>query len=284
MKKILRILTLLALATMLVVAGLKIRAWRTEHLAALPPPAPAPWALHAAKVGRGALSRGFPALAELTASREVNIRAQVAGTVLSMGPREGVAVAADEELAHIDVRELEQQGAGLAAQIAAARAEVSRAHDELKRQERLQERKLTTEQQVETTRTAWISAREQVTRLEREEDALAVRIGYGAVTAPAAGIIAERLAEPGDAVQPGAPLYRLSVAGAARLRVTLPQAVLAGVQPGTPVELTHGGETQHLALDRVFPALDARAMGSAEADLDALPFAGCRAARGCRRG
>ena len=272
MKKTLQLLALLALAALLIATGLKIRAWRAERLAALPPPAPAPWALRVSQVERGTLARGFPALAELIASREVNIRTQVAGIVLSMGPREGVAVAAGDELARIDVREQEQQRAGLSAQVAAARAEVERARDELQRQERLQERQLTTAQQLEATRTAWVAAREQVTRLEREEDALAVRIGYGAVTAPAAGIIAERLAEPGDAVQPGAPLFRLSANGAARLRVTLPQAVLEGVRSGTQVELTHGSETLSIPLNRVFPALDARAMGSAEADLDALPF------------
>lgn len=62
MKKTLRILALLALAAALVAGGLKIRARRAERLAALPPPLPAPWALHVAEIRRGALSRGFPAL------------------------------------------------------------------------------------------------------------------------------------------------------------------------------------------------------------------------------
>ncbi len=67
-----------------------------------------------------------------------------------------------------------------------------------------------------------------------------MRIGYGEVKAPVQAVVAARLAEPGDAVQPGTPLYRLNVDSAARLRVTLPQEVLSQVQPGTPVILHHG--------------------------------------------
>jgi len=111
-----------------------------------------------------------------------------------------------------------------------------------------------------------------VNSLRRQISALEVRIGYGEVKAPVNAVVAARLAEPGDAVQPGTPLYRLNVDSSARLRVTLPQEVLSQVQPGTPVILRHGDQRQTITLNRIFPALDARALGSAEADLESLPF------------
>jgi len=104
-----------------VAAGLKIRQKRAHELASMPPPEPAPWALHVASVEKGDLIRGFPTLAELNASQEITLRAQIAGTVLEMGPREGVEVKPGQRLVRIDVRELMENRASLEAQLAAAR-------------------------------------------------------------------------------------------------------------------------------------------------------------------
>ncbi|HHH12668.1 MAG TPA: efflux RND transporter periplasmic adaptor subunit [Thiolapillus brandeum] len=266
--------TLLVLLVLLaaVVAGVKIRQKRAVQLAGMPPPEAAPWALHVATVERGSLYRAFPTLAELTASQEITLRAQVAGTILEMGPREGVAVKPGQRLARIDVRELLEKRAGLEAQLAAARAEVERTRDEYHRQQELKKKRLTSDEALQARRTAWVAAKEKVNNLQRQISALQVRIGYGEVKAPVAAVIAARLAEPGDAVQPGTPLYRLSVDSAARMKVTLPQEILSRIHPGTEVVLRHGGRQQRVKLSRIFPALDARALGTAEADLERLPF------------
>ncbi len=268
------LLTLLVILVLLaaVAAGIKIRHKRAAQLAQMPPPEPAPWALHVAPVARGSLQRTFPTLAELSASQQITLRAQVAGTILEMGPREGVAVKPGQRLARIDVRELLEQKASLEAQLAAARAEVERARDEYRRHQKLKEKGLTSDEALQARRTAWVAAKEKVRSLQRQISALEVRIGYGEVQAPVAAVIAARLAEPGDAAQPGTPLYRLSVDSAARLKVTLPQEILSQIHPGTRVILRHGDKQLSVTLDRIFPALDARALGSAEADLEGLPF------------
>ncbi len=265
-------LLILLLILAAIAVGLKIRRERAHELAAMPPPEPAPWALHVASVEKGDLIRGFPTLAELNASQEITLRAQIAGTVLEMGPREGIEVEPGQRLARIDVRELLENRASLEAQLAAARAEVQRTLDDYRRQQELKKKGLTSDEALQSKRTAWVAAREKVNSLRRQISALEVRIGYGEVKAPVKAVVAARLAEPGDAVQPGTPLYRLNVDSAARLRVTLPQEVLSQVQPGTPVILHHGDRQQAIALNRIFPALDARALGSAEADLESLPF------------
>ena len=265
------LLVLLAIAA-LVAAAVKIRQRRADELAALPPPEPAPWALHVARIGRGALIRGFPTLAELNASQEITLRAQVAGTVLEMGPREGVRVAPGERLARIDVRELLENRASLEAQLKAARSAVRLALDEYRRQQALKKKGLTSDEALGAKRTAWVAAKEKVNSLLRQISALNVRIGYGEVKAPVKAVVAARLAEPGDAVQPGTPLYRLNADADARLKVTLPQEILPLVHPGSEVRLHYAGGDETITLDRLFPALDARALGAAEADLKRLPF------------
>lgn len=264
---------IVAVVLALVAAGTVIihqrRAHELERIAA---PEAFPWALHTATVTRRTVKRGFPALATLTTSGEITVMGQVSGTLLKMGPREGQTVARGALLAQIDVRELREKRAALVAQLQAARADAARAADEQKREEQLFKEGGSSATEVEARRTAAVAARQKVRGLEREIAALEVRIGYGEIRAPAAGTIAARLAEPGDVCQLGHPLYRLTVAKGARVRVRLPQQILTRVHPGTRLELNWGTHQTALELTRIYPALDAHALGAAEADTDTLPF------------
>jgi len=257
---------------LLVIGAISVRKERADKLANLAVADSAPWALHTTKVQQKDLYRSFTTLAELVASQQIDIRAQVPGTVLMMGPREGVSVNKNQVIAKIDVSSLIETRAGLEAMKKAAIADVSRTLDEYKRQLALKKEGLTSETLIEARRTAWIAATEKVNSLSRQIAALSIRIDYGEVKVPVPAVIALRSAEPGDAVQPGSLLYKLNVDAAARLKVTLPQEVLAQVHPSTPVILTYGQLSKTILLDRIFPALDRHALGTAEADLAKLPF------------
>jgi len=271
LKKSLRTVLILLVAVV-VVALVRVRMLRKQELASLPAPAVRAWAVHTAPVVAGVATRGFPALATLTASREITLTGQISGTVVEMGPREGVRVHKGEVLARVDTRELEATIAAKEAQLAAAKAAATRATAEHAREQRLMKEGGSDASKVEEWRTAKVAAEQQVASLEREITALRVRLGYARVTAPADGVIAARLAEPGDLCQPGHPLYRLTVSHGARLRVELPQSVLEQVHPGSRVVLTHGDVRMEVRITRVHPALDPRALGSAEADLGDAPF------------
>lgn len=272
LKKSLRIL--LILLVVVVVAALlgRVRMDRKRELAAVPPPALAAWAVHTAPIVVATATRGFPALATLTSSEEVTLTGQISGTLTEMGPREGVRVHKGELLARIDTRELEATIAAKEAQLAAAEAAATRATAEHDREVRLMKEGGSDASKVEEWHTAKMAAKQQVTALEREITALRVRLGYARVRAPADGVIAARLAEPGDLCQPDHPLYRLTVSHGARLRVDLPQSVLEQVHPGSRVVLTHGEAWMEVQITRVHPALDPRALGAAEADLADNPF------------
>jgi RND family efflux transporter MFP subunit len=231
-----------------------------------------PWALHTQSVSRGSLSNDFPVLASLSGSTEITISSQVSGVIESMGPREGVTVEKGEQLAKISVDELRQQRAGLDAQRESAIAEKKRTHDEYERQKQLKEKGLTTQELVDAKNAAAISAQKQVANIIHQISAMDVRLSYGTVFAPGRAIVAARLMEVGDIAQPGKPLYKLTVDSAARLKVSLPQQILEQVHTGTRVLLEHGSQHQEIILTRIFPALDMHAMGSAEADIDAMPF------------
>jgi RND family efflux transporter MFP subunit len=272
MKKHLTTISIIVIVIVMALGAVMLRKHRMVAVADLGSAGNTPWALHTAEVVRSKLSRGFPALASLSGSTDITISSQLSGMIEAMGPREGVVVEQDQVIARISVADLQHQRDGLATQREAAIADQKRTHDEYQRQLQLKEKGLTTVELVETKYTANIAAGKQVANLEKQLAAMDVRIGYGTVIAPRDAIIAERLMEVGDVAQPGKPMYRLTVDSAARLRVSLPQQILEQVKPGTSVVLEHGSQTMTIQLSRIFPALDAHALGAAEADLLAMPF------------
>lgn len=259
-------------AVAIIVVLLFVLVYRIREVRHVPAQEIAPWALDTAVVKASSVSRGFPVLATVMTKGEVTITAQIPGTVLKMGPREGVAVKKGDFLGRIDTRELEDKIAGLQAKLAAAKAEVARQQDELKREEKLFQEGGSSETALEARRTAAIAARNNARALEREISALKVRRGYGEVVAPADGVISARLREPGDVCMPGHPLYRMTVAKGARVRVRLPQSIVEQISPGSKLELYHGSDTLVVQISRVYPSVDALALGAAEADLQTPPF------------
>lgn len=256
----------------LVAAAIHLRQTRVEQINSIPVADPAPWALHMQPVVRSRLTRGFPVLATLSASREITISAQIAGAILDMGPREGVSVSRGEQLADIDVRELVEAHADLLAQLEAAKAEMERTRHEYQRHKKLLEKGAVSAEESEAKKTAAIAAKNRVLSLEREIAAKEVHIGYGTILSPSDGMISARLAEPGDTAQPGKALYRLTTDSGARVQVKVPQTILEQIHAGTPVNLLQGNEAMEVHVTRVFPSLDAQALGSAEADLEVNKF------------
>ncbi len=232
----------------------------------------APWALNSVCVTRGTVNSGFPVLATVSTKGEITLTAQIPGTILDMGPREGIAVKTGDVLARFDTRELAENIAGLQAKLEAAKAEFARQSDELKREEDLFQHGGSSETALETRRTATVAAQKNASSLERQIQSLIVREEYGVIKAPADGVIAARMREPGDVCMPGQPIYRMTVSAGARVRVDLPQSVLVRVDPGSPLELYHGNDTARVKLDRIYPSVDNLALGAAESDLSTTPF------------
>lgn len=245
---------------------------RIQEIHNIPPQTLLPWALETTPVIEGVVTSGFPVLATVTTKGEITITAQTSGTIFKMGPREGVAVKKGAFLASIDTREIREQKASLQAKLEAAKADAKRQEDELTREEKLFDEGGSSATSLEGHRTATVAAKQNVTALKRQIAALEVREQYGKVTAPEDGVIAARLREPGDVCMPGHPIYRMTVSKGARVRVQLPQTVIEQIEPGAELELHHGSDTMTVTLSRVYPSLDAHALGAAEADLEVTPF------------
>ncbi len=271
-KKTFTTLLLILLAAALVAGAVLLRKHRMAQLAQASPPAATPWALTVAPVRRGALSQGFDALGVVSSGASTRILPQISGTILKMGPREGVKVKQGDLLAEIDTRELRARLEALQAKRAAARAEARRARNEARRERKLLGEGGSSATAVEKWLTAARAAEAQVKSLTAEIAALRVKLGYGRITAPFDATIARRLAEPGDVALPGKPIYVLSAARGGRVTIPVPLQTLRHLRVGSPVILSLEDDTLRAAISRIDPTLDQHAMGRVEIDLPQRPF------------
>lgn len=93
--------------------------------------------------------------------------------------------------------------------------------------------------------------------------ALDIELAHGAVTAPAGGIVSERLVHAGELAVPGAPLFILVDLDQVTLTVYVPEADLGRVALGQPVEVTvdsyeqsFSGVVSHIATQAEFTPMN----------------------------
>lgn len=231
-----------------------------------------PWALNTTVVREASITEGYPVLATLITQGNVTLTAQIGGTLVSMGPREGVAVHNGNFLAQIDTRTIQDNLAGLKARLSAAQADMKRKNDEYVREQNLFTSGGSSQSSLDAYHTASIAATNEATSIENQIKALSVNEEYGRITAPVSGIISARFHEPGDVVMPGQPIYQITTTGGARIHVEFPQEILRQLKVGADLQLFHSDDTLNVKLDRIFPLLNGFDLGAAEADLSQIPF------------
>lgn len=108
-------------------------------------------------------------------------------------------------------------------------------------------------------------AQASLTSARAGSDAAGVTAGFAHIAAPFAGVVTEKLVEPGNMAAPGTPLLRVEQRGGHRLDVKLDASRVSGLRPGTEV---------HVAIDRTPPlTLTGRVAEVARAmDADARAF------------
>lgn len=252
MKKPLIALLLLIALVAGAVALVKLRQARNaaEPLPVIPPVAVTARTLTLAEV---VLTR--PAVAEVRARAEAVVASRLSGYVLEMPWVEGQPVKRGEALARLDATQAEadlargvaeltrsrQQEATLKAELASARAALVVEEQRFQRLQSLYRDKNVSLEQVQVEEAALSATRAKIASAEAAwnayQDALRAaesslraareNLRYAVLAAPFDGVIAARLAQPGDLATPGKPLYRLVSTGESRLLVDLPQNINA---------------------------------------------------------
>lgn len=201
----------------------------------------------------------------VVSARTAEVAARTMGTLEAILVREGQSVRAGELLARLDDRELAARGAAAKAAetgALAARAEAAQGFAAAKAQADvvdktyarfvyLRDQKSISPQEfdeIESRRRAAQANLAAAAERQKQADAGVERAGaegraadtaasYARITAPFAGIVARRIAEPGSMAAPGAPLFVIEDSSRYQLRVQLESSAAAVARAGTAVRV-----------------------------------------------
>jgi multidrug efflux pump subunit AcrA (membrane-fusion protein) len=230
-----------------------------------PPVTAAPLAVRTTTVSQVRAQAWFDAGGVVAADESATIASRIVAPVRAVHVRAGDAVRAGDVLVTLDARDLSAQAreAGAASEsaehaLAQARSEeVSAAADQRlalawrTRMATLHERGSATAQEFDEAeaRLASANARQtgaqaaveqaiaRVASLRAGAEAAAITQSFTTIRAPFAGIVTERLTDPGNLASPGVPLLRLDAAGPRRVEVSVDESRAAQVHPGDPVQV-----------------------------------------------
>jgi len=209
----------------------------------------------------------------LRARESATISAQVVGRIERVLVREGDSVRAGQTLVVLDDATLrssvdQAQAAYRAAQSqqAAAQTQAALAASTLARYKQLQAEKSVSPQEMDEVSRRAEAASAGVEALHAQSDAVKAQesgaramLGYTRLSAPFAGMVTVRMADPGTMAAPGVPLLQIESAGALQLQATVDESAIGSIHKGMklPVKL-NGASNAEIGgtIAEIVPAAD----------------------------
>lgn len=188
----------------------------------------------------------------LHAKQTAVISAQVVGRIQEVLVHEGDAVRAGQTLAILDDATLrasvdQAQAAVKAAenQQAAAQTNADLAASTLARYKQLQAQKSVSPQELDEVSRRAEASSEQADALragtiaaKAQESGARAMLAYSRITAPFAGVVTSRMADPGTLASPGVPLLQIDSAGPLQLHTTVDESAIAAVHKGMKIGIS----------------------------------------------
>ncbi len=115
------------------------------------------------------------------------------------------------------------------------------------------------------------SAKQNLNALASFAAAGQTRLNYAVIRAPYDAYITARLAEPGDLMMPGQPIYRILKPGSVKVIVNVPQESMPLVHTGSLATLSLHQGILNARISRIYPAMTQNALGTVEIDLPKAP-------------
>jgi RND family efflux transporter MFP subunit len=234
-----------------------------------------------APVRRERVVRTRHVLGRVLGADETRIAPRVMAQILDVKVREGDRVERGRLLVSLDSRELQDGLAQAEAGLQSARETLSAARigadvqaDVTARDKRLFEAKAIAQEQWDRSRAAQAAAdarleaaKAQVEVAAKQLEQARTRLSYTELRAPFNGVVAERLADPGDLAAPGRPLLRLVRQSGVRVRAEVPPEDFPLLHAGQSIDLSLAGEVHEARISRVFPAMGESHLAAFEADI-----------------
>lgn len=192
------------------------------------------------------IAASYAGTANLEVPADAQVVAKTSGVLLRVLVEEGDRVRAGQVLAQLDPER---------PRLEAARAEATmrRAKNNFERSRELFERQLVSAEandqlrfEYEAAKAAW-----ELARLE---------LSHTAITAPIGGVVAERMAKPGNLININTPLYRIVDNSRLEAVLNVPEREMATMKPGLPIRMVVDalrGQVFEGVVGRISPVVDA---------------------------
>lgn len=172
--------------------------------------------------------------------QQMLLNARVAGDVIDVPVREGESVAAGEVVLRQNNLEATSRLAQAEASVQSSRAELETAREQMKKFRVLSQQNFFSRNDLEKAETQVAVYTSQLKANEAAVLMAKKALNDAVLRAPFAGVVAERLVEPGQLVMPNTPLLRL---------VDLRQLELAIQLPSSEIARVHEGQTLTFSVD-----------------------------------
>lgn len=206
------------------------------------------------------VGRTYAADGVIEAVRAATLAAQVAGRVVELRVNAGDAVTKGQVLARIDEREAAQGVAAGRAQTARAEADLGNARASLERTQKLVAQNFISKAALDKAQADYDAARAQLAAARASTSQAVTVQGHTLITAPYAGVVAERLTELGEMAQPGKPLFSMYDPKDLRAVAYVPQAKIAEIRGGATASVEIPALAQRVPAARIviLPSADPR--------------------------
>lgn len=162
---------------------------------------------------------------------------RVAGKIIQRKVEVGDTVRRGQVIASLDAADAGLSAVAAQSEVAVAEAEAALAEAELERQKQLYTKKFIALSALDVHETRNKSAQARLQQARSQATVAGNLTGYTHLVADRDGVITEIRAEPGQVVETGEPVVRISVQGALEAAVAVPESRMKGVRVGTPAEI-----------------------------------------------
>ncbi len=209
-----------------------------------PPPPAGPITVRTVVAGAAETSSSRSYSGDVHARYELPIGFRIGGKLLERKADLGAHVVAGQILARLDPADVAFQADQAHAQLVFADADAKRYRD-------LQTKNFVSPAALDAKETALKSAQAQAGLATNQR-------AYAALTADRGGVVAAVLAEPGQVLSSGQPVYRLALDGEREVQISLPEQERAAVRIGDPASVTlwAGDRAYHGRVRELAPAAD----------------------------
>ena len=210
-------------------------------------------------VDSGLIESGPALSGSLEAERAAQLRAQIGGTLLALYADQGATVAAGARLALIDTLVAADQARSARSAVRSAQASADLARRNAERADALHQAGAIADRDLEAARGSAAAAEANLADAKSRLASADKMLSNATVRAPFRGVVSERPASVGDALQPGSPILTVVDPTQLKLEASVPADHLSELRVGSKVEFTIQGSADKSftgKIARINPAVD----------------------------